>query len=79
MGKKKDLGYYDAETQTYILNLAREIAKDAIEKKLDQTWIVVEWGYKYSNGYPDVKTGTLKIKYARKLYCPETGEYKELP
>ena len=47
MGGKKDISYFDAETQKCILDLARQMTKDELERHIDKKWIVVEWKYLY--------------------------------
>lgn len=50
-----------------------------IEKHANKTWIVIEWEYYFKN--KDLKKGfaeTSRGKTAKKLYCIETGETKEI-
>lgn len=73
MGGKKDISYFDEETQKCILNLARQMTKDALAKHIKKTWIVSKWHYTH-----DIINGKLIHKEAIRLYCPETDEYKEI-
>jgi len=75
---KKDISYFDAETQKCIIELAREMAKDIVEKQYNKTWIVVKWQYKFRRDSSKTTEETPTSKVARRLYCPETDEYKEL-
>ena len=74
MGGKKDISYFDEETQKCILDLARQMTQDALEKHIKKTWIVSKWHYIH-----DIVNGKPMHKEAIRLYCPETNEYKELP
>jgi len=70
-----------------VYKVARQLAQEHLEKYANKTWIVVEWEYlHYTSYYSRKRQKYIKDRYdetpygkkAKKIYCIETQEFRDI-